>query len=790
MSTTSSQSTEKRHMSPYVHYHCSCPDLVKNDNDKKEATEHCHQIRCPRCVQEEIVCYYCPNCLFEVPTASVKSERNRCARNCFQCPICQNTLSIVASTESTPSSLTSSTALITSADSTTISPETISGAPYYFSCGVCRWDSQEIGMTFEKATGLASQLQKAEDERPDVKEFDHLKEHFEKHLRHTTPAATLPTSITGIGNFSSRYGGVAIPGGLSHTQQKSDDLAPYEAAIRVENESVLVDDLVQLKDINQITTLMQRMNQLSDQPYKVDHLQPQRTHLRTKRVKRCRQCRHILIKPEQKAQSTRFKIKLIALAYIPKITIMSLPKLILNQTTQIILKFSNPLYEEAILDLDVQDVEFGKIKVLAPHFSIAPYNEVWEYDEQDSIPSKSRSQISGTPKSDIGIYERRSNSTSIILEITPEAEVEEFKFALLVTCTSKITDDDNIESSILSTNATKAIMPDSKSDDNVDTKTEDNSNEKLKVDSSLSFNEDNQVTKSLSFWVVIGLGSVVNTRHTITGIALLPGEKIEFIDKTNAIKLSKETSNGFIECGYDDEFCGQKDIVNESIVLITNYRTCYHPIRNHSDNLSLTSLTTESTSIISLTIQIPHLSVSSLEESQSQITISLKFFPFRYLFTFPRSNSTKFSGNTVNQYLCVEFGSILKENVNTVVLEDVFAFRMGESYISQSNDFDHNNNSGLAGKTTRNKNDNNKNKTIKRRKNHDKILSELFSELSNDNNDYDVDEDDNDGMEHENQLACKGINEEIFQCYKKLGWTSGYQIEKEFKRLKLDNESW
>ncbi|CAJ0881037.1 12139_t:CDS:2, partial [Entrophospora sp. SA101] len=129
----------------------------------------------------------------------------------------------------------------------------------------------------------------------------------------------------------------------------------------------------------------------------------------------------------------------------------------------------------------------------------------------------SRSQISGTPKSDIGIYERRSNSTSIILEITPEAEVEEFKFALLVTCTSKITDDDNIESSILSTNATKAIMPDSKSDDNVDTKTEDNSNEKLKVDSSLSFNEDNQVTKSLSFWVVIGLGSVVNTRHTITG---------------------------------------------------------------------------------------------------------------------------------------------------------------------------------------------------------------------------------------------------------------------------------
>ena len=122
---------------PFVHYHCSCPDVNRSlssltlkeseakDNDKKIVgnrdddnnneinksreyanttkedalfpldaysprtvfstfalsklyfCEDCHQIRCPRCVQEEIVCYYCPNCLFEVPTASVKSERNR-----------------------------------------------------------------------------------------------------------------------------------------------------------------------------------------------------------------------------------------------------------------------------------------------------------------------------------------------------------------------------------------------------------------------------------------------------------------------------------------------------------------------------------------------------------------------------------------------------------------------------------------------------------------------------------------------------------------------------------------
>jgi hypothetical protein len=39
--------------------------------------EDCHQIRCSRCVLDEIVTWYCPNCLFEVPSSTVKSEGNR-----------------------------------------------------------------------------------------------------------------------------------------------------------------------------------------------------------------------------------------------------------------------------------------------------------------------------------------------------------------------------------------------------------------------------------------------------------------------------------------------------------------------------------------------------------------------------------------------------------------------------------------------------------------------------------------------------------------------------------------
>ena len=39
--------------------------------------EDCHEIKCPRCITEEIVSWYCPNCLFETPSSMVRSEGNR-----------------------------------------------------------------------------------------------------------------------------------------------------------------------------------------------------------------------------------------------------------------------------------------------------------------------------------------------------------------------------------------------------------------------------------------------------------------------------------------------------------------------------------------------------------------------------------------------------------------------------------------------------------------------------------------------------------------------------------------
>lgn len=94
-------------LTPYTYIQCPCSDQVDSESDadsQPEAVgddertfdpralrsnyslfpleylmycEDCQQIRCPRCVSEEIVTYYCPNCLMEVPSTTLRSEGNR-----------------------------------------------------------------------------------------------------------------------------------------------------------------------------------------------------------------------------------------------------------------------------------------------------------------------------------------------------------------------------------------------------------------------------------------------------------------------------------------------------------------------------------------------------------------------------------------------------------------------------------------------------------------------------------------------------------------------------------------
>ncbi|KAJ2758661.1 hypothetical protein H4S06_002601, partial [Coemansia sp. BCRC 34490] len=123
--------------------------------------DDCSELRCTRCVIEEPAGYHCPNCLFDVPSASVRGEKNCCARNCFQCPICTHVLSVVEGDRRQLSSSSNSSSHSGAAD----------GAAFVLSCSVCLWNSAEIGWTFEKATGISAQIERMREAKDSTKEF-------------------------------------------------------------------------------------------------------------------------------------------------------------------------------------------------------------------------------------------------------------------------------------------------------------------------------------------------------------------------------------------------------------------------------------------------------------------------------------------------------------------------------------------------------------------------------------------------------------------------------------------
>lgn len=54
-------------------------------------------------------------------------------------------------------------------------------------------------------------------------------------------------------------------------------------------------------------------------------LKPTRVPLQAKRTKRCPSCKHILVKPESKSNSTKYRIKLVASNYLPSIQVFRRP---------------------------------------------------------------------------------------------------------------------------------------------------------------------------------------------------------------------------------------------------------------------------------------------------------------------------------------------------------------------------------------------------------------------------------------------------------------------------------
>ena len=95
--------------------------------------EECHEIKCPRCVTEEINATYCPDCLFESPRAMVRGEGNRCPRNCFHCPVCTSQMITTSVGDS-------------------------KDGPFILNCNYCMWNTLDVGIKLDKPTGIRGQI--------------------------------------------------------------------------------------------------------------------------------------------------------------------------------------------------------------------------------------------------------------------------------------------------------------------------------------------------------------------------------------------------------------------------------------------------------------------------------------------------------------------------------------------------------------------------------------------------------------------------------------------------------
>lgn len=188
----------------------------------------------------------------------------------------------------------------------------------------------------------------------------------------------------------------------------------------------------------------------------VSQLRPMPTQLRTKRLKRCPTCSRILIRPEAKVTSTRYRVRLLALDAAPVVSMKPLLNhqaianaaattaasnanmhigldgspdvtLPIYQPSQWILTLRNPLFEQVDVSLGTPSTtpgEFGhKVTILCPQFTIGKNGDSWDDVVQPDLGAgllKSDTQVSmglGAEQIAGKVYDRGKNWTSVVIEI-------------------------------------------------------------------------------------------------------------------------------------------------------------------------------------------------------------------------------------------------------------------------------------------------------------------------------------------------------------------------------------
>ncbi|KAK0259123.1 hypothetical protein LTS09_005947 [Friedmanniomyces endolithicus] len=416
--------------------------------------DECEEIRCQRCYGEEIIHWYCPTCLFEVPSSGVRSDGNRRSR----------------------------------------SGEEVEES-FILQCHYCDWSSLDIGVHLSKPRKITEQLAKQRKSRVSSKPpaggaqlfsqdetFANLTTFYKEQLSETgdpqNPYSNSPySSPNNLARIMSLYGGLSV-NALKKTREKPQPMrearGEKEGMLTCSLDNKAADDtlLQSMQDLewaNTTTTEQRHSAPANNVARLVDELWPVATHLRTRKCRRCRFCPQYLSYPDPKLKvsNIRYKIRVLALNHIPRLSIRSLqasyplsnpafcihaadlqqpqPVLQSHITRQYILTIRNPILEPIRITLATPTTTPGRVTsrvtILCPSFTVGAAGDVW-----DEALSSSTTSMATIPPGNGGrqaamesltgrgadesldrqpeagkVWERTKNSTSVVLEIVPGA---------------------------------------------------------------------------------------------------------------------------------------------------------------------------------------------------------------------------------------------------------------------------------------------------------------------------------------------------------------------------------
>ena len=348
--------------------------------------------------------------------------------------------------------------------------------PWILMCEYCHWNTLELGIQFDRPQGIHTQLKRTlsgkqashvsartveiePDSISDVNvetppaptdidsRFSTLLSFYRKEFGKANPGDFLTSPGSNTNSPSNLQRLMAIYTNQPTKDRKTSTRASFTHESTDGCEGLIaIDAEAEESAINKLRTLgfdgttntEQRMNQANN-PRFVDELRPVATPLCTKRSRRCRSCRHILVRPEQRVVATRYRIKLAALNYVPSMTIK--PLATSNETTidfaamppsrplQLLLTLMNPLFDGVKVTLGTPPQTPGRfssrVTILCPQFEIGANADVWEEALGDGKRSSRLLGKVGKPEdgaeskiAEAGkVWEKGRNWTTVVVEV-------------------------------------------------------------------------------------------------------------------------------------------------------------------------------------------------------------------------------------------------------------------------------------------------------------------------------------------------------------------------------------